>query len=194
MHNKIFATGFAFLALALYLTWIIVAEISSGWTYFRNQPAEIWNAVLYLVVYSIILIGNIRNDNGVYRGIFFFLSFMVIDQIFSLLYRYVDLLANISSASVSAMLYFALFTAFMGGEIFSGIMAYIHIFRYASGRSSSFFRAFLWTLIFVINLFVAALFLFLFTFGGLYLLMLVPFSEALMGVSILFTLLRLRRI
>ena len=200
--NKIGAVTFLGLGLACYLGFYLAIEIISGWTYFRSEPITVWNFMVALVCYLYLLITNIRNDNAAYTGIFMFISLIVLEGVFTIVDT-VRLRASLifaGNAGVSAS--FIGYCVLLATNVVIGILFYIATFRYMSGRSSDFKKLWIYGLLFgfalLIN--VASLMVFygyaavLTSPTSVLLACAIPFSELLVAIGIVFTLLRLKRL
>lgn len=199
--NKILATSLSGIALAILLSYHILGVILYGSSYFDFRT--LWNAALTLVVYTIIFVCNIRNDNFAYTGILGFVFFITFDNIYSLFVSGIfDAPALFSGqAEPGVVAIFALTLLGNAAMAVSGIVLYIWIRRYMFGVLSDFNKIRVMGIVFAGLLLVAAGFgIGLFMLLGLYdptflwLLYAQPVSEVVMAIAICFTLERLRRI
>ncbi len=191
-HNKILAVGLACLAMAAFLGYYLTAEILSEWTFFRSEPLQIWNFIITLLVYGLLLICNIRNDSFAYQGILMFVFYTAFDA-------FLSLLQGAANAIIVGMesLSWVLFFAFLVAKLVIGAFLYIYVSRYMRGFSVP------WKRIRIFGIVYAAILTLdwglycglLFGFGviSLFLFLTLSFSEALIGWCIVFTLERLRR-
>lgn len=73
--NKILAVTFLSLACLFFFGYYLYAEIQTSFTFFRSSD---WITILYFVLdaimYLILLLANIRNDDFAYTGIALFVS------------------------------------------------------------------------------------------------------------------------
>lgn len=195
--NKILAVSLSTIAF-LMLASSFALEVSLVGASFTS----LWNYLLYFLSYGMILFYNIRNDNNAYRGITLFVFFMAFDQIWSVFMGGIDLailfdMANPLSIVINVF-YLALVLA--GGVI--GFMLYAKIARYMVDPLASFRKVRIFAIVYAAILLVLfglslwSIFFFLGDVGSLALasLILLPLSEAIMAVAIIFTLERLRRI
>lgn len=197
--NKIFATGLSGIALAILLAYHIGGVIIYGSAYF--DFATIWNAALTLIVYGIIFVCNIRNDNLAYSGILAFVFFITFDHIYSLLMSGYNFAALFSSGAPAAIIAFIVTLLFNVAMVVSGVILYIRIRRYMIGLYSDFRKIRTLGIIFAGLLLIAvsvevALFIMigLFEPGFMWMLFAEPVSEVVMAAAVCFTLERLRRI
>ena len=195
--NKILAVSLSTIAF-LMLASSFALEVSLVGASFTS----LWNYLLYFLSYGMILFYNIRNDNNAYRGITLFVFFMAFNQIWSVFMGGIDLailfdMANPLSIVINVF-YLALVLA--GGVI--GFMLYAKIARYMVDPLASFRKVRIFAIVYAAILLVVfglslwSIFFFLGDVGSLALasLILLPLSEVIMVVAIIFTLERLRRI
>lgn len=163
---------------------------------------SLWNYLLYFLSYGMILFCNIRNDNNAYRGITLFVFFMAFDQIWSVFMGGIDLaiLFNMANPLSIVINVFYLALVLAGGVI--GFLLYAKIARYMVDPLASFRKVRIFAIVYAAILLVLfglslwSIFFFLGDVGSLALssLILLPLSEVIMAVAIIFTLERLRRI
>lgn len=199
--NKILATSLSGIALAILLSYHILGVIVYGSSYFDFRT--LWNAALTLVVYTIIFVCNIRNDNFAYTGILAFVFFITFDNIYNLFVSGIfDMPALFSGAADPAAIAIFVFTLLGNAAMaVSGIILYIWIRRYMFGILSNFNKIRIMGIVFAGLLLVAVgcgvgLFMVLGLFDSslLWFLYAEPVSEVVMAIAICFTLERLRRI
>lgn len=195
--NKILAVSLSTIAF-LMLASSFALEVSLVGASFTS----LWNYLLYFLSYGMILFYNIRNDNNAYRGITLFVFFMAFDQIWSVFMGGIDLAVLFNMANplsiVINVFYLALVLA--GGVV--GFMLYAKIARYMVDPLASFRKVRIFAIVYAAILLVLfglslwSIFFFLGDVGSLALasLILLPLSEVIMAVAIIFTSERLRRI
>lgn len=195
--NKILAVSLSTIAF-LMLSSSFALEVSLVGASFTS----LWNYLLYFLSYGMILFYNIRNDNNAYRGITLFVFFMAFDQIWSVFMGGIDLaiLFNMANPLSIVINVFYLALVLAGGVI--GFMLYAKIARYMVDPLASFRKVRIFAIVYAAILLVMfglslwSIFFFLGDVGSLALasLILLPLSEVIMAVAIIFTLERLRRI
>lgn len=195
--NKILAVSLSTIAF-LMLASSFALEVSLVGASFTS----LWNYLLYFLSYGMILFYNIRNDNNAYRGITLFVFFMAFDQIWSVFMGGIDLaiLFNMANPLSIVINVFYLALVLAGGVI--GFMLYAKIARYMVDPLASFRKVRIFAIVYAAILLVLfglslwSIFFFLGDVGSLALasLILLPLSEVIMAVAIIFTLERLRRI
>lgn len=195
--NKILAVSLSTIAF-LMLASSFALEVSLVGASFTS----LWNYLLYFLSYGMILFYNIRNDNNAYRGITLFVFFMAFDQIWSVFMGGIDLavLFNMANPLSIVINVFYLALVLTGGVI--GFMLYAKIARYMVDPLASFRKVRIFAIVYAAILLVLfglslwSIFFFLGDVGSLALasLILLPLSEVIMAVAIIFTLERLRRI
>ena len=201
-RNKIWAVSLSALAFALFLGYYVTMEVLSGWVFFRSDFLQIWNFLLYLLVYSIILFANIRNDNVAYMGILMFVFFTFFSRIWDLFPASNNLLASFSSGSPTLITLCAGFLVTALGQFVLGIMLYFRIHVYSRGRDDNYMRirvlgiCYGVALALCLSFRIALLILLQGAFGPAYtfLVFMIPLSEVVMSGAIVFTLERLRRL
>ena len=200
--NKTFAVAFSGAALIAFFAYYAVCEFNSGWTFFRADPWNLWDFAIYLLAYGIIFAANILNDNVAYRGILMFVFFTFLSRVFALFPASNNLIAAVNSGDPLLISLFVLFLALTLGQFAIGLLLYFWIYRYARGVSNDFVRVRVFAIVYAGILLASAalrgilLVLITGSFGPVYALMifLLPISEVLMSVAIVFTLERLRRL
>lgn len=195
--NKILAVSLSTIAFSM-LASSFALEVSLVGASFTS----LWNYLLYFLSYGMILFYNIRNDNNAYRGITLFVFFMAFDQIWSVFMGGIDLaiLFNMANPLSIVINVFYLALVLAGGVI--GFMLYAKIARYMVDPLASFRKVRIFAIVYAAILLVLfglslwSIFFFLGDVGSLALasLILLPLSEVIMAVAIIFTLERLRRI
>ena len=200
--NKIGALTFIVLGIAFFLGLYITVEIISDWTYFRSSPLNLWNFIITAVCYIFLLVTNIRNDNAAYSGIFMFITLIVLEGIFNI----IDIIRLYNSALFSGNFVvsgtFIGYCVFLVASVVIGVLFYISVYRYMSGRSNDFMRVRIFAIIFggILLTSTVALMVFYGYCGVLtsvtstLLAGAIPISELLMSVGVIFTLERLRRL
>ena len=197
-RNKILAITFAALACALFLSVYLYLEIATGWTYFRSDFRNLWNFILTAVVYSLILVANIRNDNIAYHGILMFVFIAAFSFVWGIIYGSIDLADTFLSGEAAYVLIAVGLLMFRIGAIALGFVLYAFIWRYGAMRLTSFkpvrMLAIAFAIVLTISCVFQALVLSMFGIETLFLSIGLPIAEALMAVAIIFTLERLRRL
>ena len=203
--NKIFAVGFAALSLAIFFAYYGVELGFNGLAFFTSNPFEIWNCIIVLIAYFTIFYCNVTNDAAAYRGIIMFLFLIVFSQILNLFPNLMILFLNFATLDPAIIAFTILEAVFLIGQVVVGVFLYLRVQGYRMMRYHDFRKIRLLSI-----LFSAALILSLgFSIGVLaygvtfstpldaflfyFLLFALPVSEALMSVSVIFTLERLRR-
>ena len=193
--NKILACTLSGLALAIFLAVQIVFILLEGANYFSFL--NIWNLVITLAVYSIIFIGNLRNDPFAYNGILMFIFMVVFDAVRSFTYDVVD---SFQSANIQIGLFFIVMAVFEAAMAVVGVLLYIRSRRYMSGLIGSWKKIRILSILFFAFLtlgvaFELAFLLLLGIYGPNYALLVSagPVSEILIAGAIVFTMERLRR-
>ena len=196
--NKILAVGFASLAIAVFLAEHVFITVQFGWGYYKNSPFTVFNILLTLFVYVFLLVTNIQNDDRAYSAIHVFLFFIVYDMVWAFL----PTGFNVISAFQVPWPWF-LFSIIMAIGVVAtgvfGVFSYINLFRYRIGRiafEKTWRFIWLFTLSFVAYSLVAIL-LMAYMLGGtgtaVTYAVLAFLPDALLALSVLFTVLRLRR-
>ena len=201
-RNKIMAVSLSGLAFALFAAYYLTVEILSGWVFFRRDFLQIWSFLLYLLVYSIILFANIRNDNVAYMGILMFVFFTFFSRIWDLFPASNNLVSSFSSGNPLLIGLCAGFLAAALAQFVLGIILYFRIHLYSRGRDDDYRRirtlgiAYSIALSLCLSFRIALLLLLQGTYGPAYtfLVFMIPLSEVIMSVAIVFTLERLRRL
>lgn len=200
--NKIGALTFIVLGIAFFLGLYITAEIISDWTYFRSSPLNLWNFMITAVCYLFLLVTNIRNDNAAYSGIFMFITLIVLEGIFNI----IDIIRLYNNALFSGNLVvsgtFIGYCVFLVASVVIGVLFYISVYRYMTGRSNDFMRVRIFAVIFGAILLTSTVALMVFygycgvltSVTSTLLAGAIPISELLMSVGVIFTLERLRRL
>ena len=200
--NKIGALTFIVLGIAFFLGLYITAEIISDWTYFRSSPLNLWNFMITAVCYIFLLVTNIRNDNAAYSGIFMFITLIVLEGIFNI----IDIIRLYNSALFSGNFVvsgtFIGYCVFLVASVVIGVLFYISVYRYMTGRSNDFIGFRIFAIIFGGILLVSTVALMVFygycgvltSVTSTLLAGAIPISELLMSIGVIFTLERLRRL
>ena len=199
-RNKFFAILFASLGLAAFVGYIIISGIGSGWA-ILSSPGTIISALLTLVIFSMLLVTNIQNDNAAFNAIAMFVFMVAWDMIWSLLpfnSSYSIILALSGDTGVKAIGIVAVISCALCAG--AGIAFFIYLYRYRLGRVE-FRKCNLWAWLFLAAVTLESIIEFvtlLLVFGPSgengALLALYVLPEVFMGISSLFTLQRLRRI
>jgi FtsH-binding integral membrane protein len=199
-HNKVLAILFASLALACFFGYYLTMECIYSWRYFQNDLTHFWNFFVYLIVYLIILIGNIRNDNIAYTGILMFIFYMAYDNAVTIIKSGNEVVKNLSSSGSFDPLFllYGLSWAGIVGIVFVGIFLYVRSAQYMRGSFTNFKVIRLLSILFascIILVFAFPLFMFLASgyFAALFIL-LINIADAFIGLSVIFTMERLRRV
>jgi len=197
-HNKFFAILFISLAILLFLAHYLYCEIVTGWRYLVSDPMELFNLVIYAIVYGVILYGNIKNNNIAYTGILLFLCMLVVDCLFDVIQnaRYG---ISLESGTIFLVLYLIQITITVS-VIVVGIVYYLGIQKYINFQSEDFKRLRILGIIFSSLLFVELLPIIILQilsgwYGalGLLLAFALPLSELFTSISCIWTVERLER-
>ncbi len=196
--NKILAVGLSGLATVLLCLCFFLDMSALNWMF---DFTTLWNYILYFIAYLIILICNIRNDNAAYRGITLFVFFMAFDQIWSGLMMGGTAFALFSVANpvLLALVIIYLIAVIVGGIL--GFILYGKIYKYLVNPLADYRPVRKYAIIYSSSLlFILALLIGMemyinpgasaLTIATIFLL---PISELIMSVAIVFTLERLYR-
>ena len=199
-RNKILAISFSGLALLAYLSYYLLLEIFTNWTYFRgsfsSNPFAIFSFAIGLFAYGTILIGNINNDPRAYRGISLFVAYTTFGAFLNIFFN------TLEGIVTGALLYVltSVRTIISVATLVVGIFLYINAWRYMLGNNNfkkvklfSFLFALILSAVSTLDIVLAIVFTSS-SIGTFFLLILLSLSEALLGWGILFTLRRLERI
>lgn len=196
--NKILAVGLSGLATILLCLCFFLDMSALSW---RFDFTTLWNYLLYFIAYLIIFICNVRNDNGAYRGITLFVFFMAFDQIWSGVMMGGSAFALFSGADpvsiTLAVIY--LLAVVVGGVL--GFILYAKILKYMVNPLADYRPVRKYGIIYSSSLFfILALLIGMEMYvspsaGALdiAIIFLLPISELIMSVAIVFTLERLYR-
>jgi hypothetical protein len=196
---KYLAILFASMATILMGTSFIISFYSY---YFSSGVGSwlftwLWDFVIYLVCYLLLLVGNIKNNNYAYQGMLGFVFFMV----FNLILPVLSTLLNIATGAWTSMLglmVVAFGLVYVAQAVF-GILAYILTYKYLRGTYYRLRRIVLFAILYALFLFIGY-----FATLGIYAIedtvvtltldeILLEISNVLFSVAIIFTVLRLRR-
>ena len=196
--NKIMAIAFCGLGIAVYIAQLVFLGVFIGWS---NYFAGFWsyiNIVITSVVYLMLLITNIQNDNRAYVAIELLTVFLIYDAIWAFL-PIGNNLFQFFGMGFPTWLYGLILVLTAGGVIGMGIPFLIFLIRYRLMRGS-YEQLSLWAYLFVGAVAldaIANIVIGIFLYGGdaksiaLQLLLVLP--DVFMMVACLFTLRRLRR-
>lgn len=196
--NKILAVGLSGLATVLLCLCFFLDMSALDWMF---DFTTLWNYLLYFIAYLIILICNIRNDNAAYRGITLFVFFMAFDQIWSGLMMGGTAFALFSGAdpvSLTLVIIYLL-SVIVGGVL--GFILYAKIFKYMINPLADYRPVRKYGIIYSSSLFFILALLIgtemyvnpLASALDIAVIFLLPISELIMSVAIVFTLERLYR-
>ena len=198
-HNKILACTLSGLALAIYLAVQVTFMVLSGTNYFSFL--NIWSVVLTIAVYTIIFSGNLRNDPFAYNGVLMFIFMSVFDAIRSLIVSGFDVATSFGGENVRLGVFFIITVLFEAAMAVIGILLYVQSRRYMLGYPVRWKIIRLLSILFfaclcVSTAFTLSILLLLGIAGPIYALLVVaePVSAVLIGLAIVFTMERLRRI
>jgi len=197
-HNKVLAILFISIALILMAIHYLTAEILSGWTYFQENPDEVWNLFVYAVCYLIILIGNIKNDSIAYTGILMFVCYTGLDAGSQIIDNGKDVIDYLKLVEFSPiMIPFFLECLSLVGLVFLGIFLYVRSYQYLKGTYNNFMAVRALAISFAACLALSGgLLISLLSFSVsivLAFVLIMPLSSFFVGLSIIFTVERLRR-
>lgn len=198
--NKILAVTFLSLACLFFFGYYLYAEIQTSFTFFRSSD---WITILYFVLdaimYLILLLANIRNDDFAYTGIALFVSMETFSYLQKLFYGQMSFVNILYSGSPLLILLGTFYILFLMGEAGVGIALYVLVVRYQRGYPH-FKPIRILGIFFACSIALASL-----TYVGLiagsglgagtiFAILATPLAEVFASVGIVFTLERLRRI
>ena len=198
--NKILAVTFLSLACLFFFGSYLYAEIQTSFTFFRSSD---WITILYFVLdaimYLILLVANIRNDDFAYTGIALFVSMETFSYLQKLFYGQMSFVNILYSGSPFLILLGTFYILFLMGEAGVGIALYVLVVRYQRGYPH-FKPIRILGILFACSIALASL-----TYVGLiagsglgtgtiFAILATPLAEVFASVGIVFTLERLRRI
>lgn len=198
-YKKYIAITLSSVAMALMIASFaleIVASVKAGSS--SISFSFLWNFAVYVIVYSLILIGNIQGTYLAYNGVLGYVFMVMFDAGISLFFRLGDTIVASLSANPTALILTVFYFLCFLGTFVTGLLTYIRIRGYLQSRYASYIGLRNWCLVFMIfsvllNIFQPTLYLILgvspFTFVVSCLL---PVSEAILSVAIYFTILRLK--
>lgn len=203
--NKIFAVSFLGLACFCFFGYYLLAEIDSSFAFFRNSD---WTVLLFFlldaVMYLILLVANIRNDDFAYTGIALFVSMETFSFIQELIYGQISSVNILTSGNPLLIVFYVFYILFLTAEAGTGAALYVFVVRYQRGYPNfKFVRIFgiLFACFIGLASLVSSLMLVLALgpnlVSSLSLLMsaiAIPLAETCASVGIVFTLERLKRI
>mgnify|MGYP006896540397 FL=1 len=198
--NKILAVSFLSLACVFFFGYYAYAEIRTSFTFFRSSD---WIAILYFVLdavmYLILLVANIRNDDFAYTGIALFVSMETFSYLQKLFYGQMSFVNVLYSGSPLLIILGTFYILFLAAEAGVGIALYVLVVRYQ--RGFPYFKPIrILGILFACSIALASLSYFgLFLgsgidAGAIFSLLATPMAEVFASVGIVFTLERLRRI
>lgn len=161
-------------------------------------PLSFYNFAIMMVVYLILLIGNIKSNNFAYNGMLMYIFMTVFSAIEILFISGIVNFQALFSLDAATMVVVLLYTVFQVAGIVAGIFAYIRTRQYLTGSAISYINVRNWALIFVILQIIStgltpALYLLLgYSANAVLLAFLEPISEVFICLGIYFTVLRLR--
>ncbi|OPZ37503.1 MAG: hypothetical protein BWY98_00092 [Tenericutes bacterium ADurb.BinA155] len=197
-HNKVFAVGFSSIALVLFFAYYLTVEILFKWTFFQSDISQLWNFFVYLVVYLIILIGNIRNDSIAYQGILMFVCYKAFDSATTIVRSGRSVIETFQGEWTPLYLLYGISWLAVAGVVFLGIFLYVRSYQYLKGSFNHFIEIRILAILFAVCLFLSISFtLFLVIAGGysnsIMLFFLLDFADIAIGIATIFTMERLRR-
>lgn len=199
-YKKSFAILFSTLGLALYAANVVAMAIGG----YLTGVFDLLSITITLFAYMIILTGNIRSDNYAYQGVGMFILWTTISYIYSYFIGFVDMVAALWSGSPELLVLSILVFLFLGGAITCGVLSYVRIRQYLTGRYNNYDRVRNWTLGFVICLAISSSlypFLIIFTYMNagvnmtwyVFIIGIAPYvSDICIAIACYFTVLRLR--
>lgn len=200
-RNKICAVSFASLGVITFVLQSIFYGLEFGWNVYVQSPFRMISVLITLVVFVMLLVTNIQNDNRAISAIFMFVFMVAWGAFLSLIPTSSDLNLYGAFSGNGLLVTLAVFELlFTAATVGAGVTFYVFLVRYTMGRTP-FGRCFLWSLLFLGALIISgvletALFFTLFTpdkFLALYLALNI-FPDLFMGAAVVFTLLRLKRV
>lgn len=199
-YKKTFAILFCTLGLALYASNVVAMAIGG----YLTGAFDILSIALTLGAYMIILTGNIQSDNYAYQGVGLFILWTTISYVMSYFLSFIDMVSALWSGSPQLLVLSILVFLFIGAAVTCGVISYIRIRQYLSGRYSNYEAVRNWTLGFTICLTISSSlypFLIIFTYasagvnltGYVFMVSIAPYlSDICIAIACYFTVLRLR--
>jgi hypothetical protein len=198
-RNKYLAVFFSSVALAFLLSdflleVILIAEGYSALTW--ESPLSLWNFVVLGICYGWLLAGNLRNDHRAYSGLLMFVFMSFIGSIESLFFFELLNFQILFSKDAQLIALALVLLGILVVEVISGIMTFVRIRQYLSGRYFSYKGVWIWCLVFVFfavasNCIWPIIYAIEGTLSSTLTLVLLPLSEAFAAVACFFTTLRL---
>lgn len=201
-RNKILAVGFASLGMLCLLGYYLTCEITSGWAYFRNNPLDIWNFAIALFAYGVILVCNLRNDSMAYQGITLFVFYTAFSAALNFIQGAITSVIYSAMGQTTGIIIDVFYGLLWAATAVIGIMLYIYIYKYMAGRYVSWMKIRVFSILYAcllgvwaaLMIWIDCLYIGYVDFAVLVILTALPLSEFFIGVSIVFTLERLRRV
>lgn len=199
-YKKTFAIFFATAGLALYAMNVIAMAIAG----YLTGPFDIISILITIWAYMMILSGNIQSNDYAYNGVGMFILWTTISYIISYFTSFLNLVSSLWSGSPQILVLSILVFLFLGGAVTCGVLSYVRIRQYLTGRYNNYERVRNWTLAFVICLAISSSlypFLIIFTYMAasyqltwyVFVISIAPYiSDICIAIACYFTVLRLR--
>ena len=199
--NKFFALFFLTLAFG-FLVFEFAFDIATFGISYVMTFSNIWNHLLLIACFVVLLIMNIRNDDRAYIGLSLFVFFVAFDGIFGVgdSFQYAIYWLNNGKSFVGLLYLLSIF--FWLGQLGLGVVTYLFLARYRFGRTNNFKLVRLFSILFFVALVLTTISTFSLLFlsdsgygietylsSGSYFL-----AEIAAGAACIFTLNRLRRL
>lgn len=200
-YKKYIAVVCAIIAILLMLTNFgmeLAYIVVNNSTNLVTLVLTLWNLVVYLIAYFLILIGNLQGSYNAYNGMLCYIFMFIFDAAQLLFFSSETGIASWFSGSAIVMVMALLYFLFAVAALTTGIMTYIRTREYITSRYASYEGLRNWCLAFVIcSILMNATGPVFEGFAGLWswstaMLYLLPISEVFISVSIYFTVLRLK--
>lgn len=200
-YKKYLAIATSAIALVLMLTnfgFELAYEVVNSPSDVVTIVLSLWNLVVYLIAYFLILLGNIQGSYNAYNGMLAYIFMFIFDAARALFFSSGIGVSTWASGSVLLIFIGVLYFLFTVLALTSGIMTYIRTRQYIVSHYTSYRGVRNWCLAFMIcsllmnvsgPVLEAIEGVFPWYYPPLYLL---PISEAFISVSIYFTVLRLK--
>jgi hypothetical protein len=199
-YKKYVAIATAVIATALMVSSFaisLVSQIKGGSASSGLSLSSFWNFAVFSVVYLTILIGNIQGSYSAYNGVLGYIFMFTFNAILQTFFSSVDGINVWFTGSPGMIVFFLFYFSLIAGSAVTGVMTYIRIRQFLSGRYSSYKGMRNWCLFFMIASIIVSgfspLLLFLESRSvDVLIYVLLPLSEVFISVSIYFTVLRLK--
>lgn len=199
-YKKYVAIATAVIATALMISSFAISlgsQIKGGFSSDGLSLSSFWNFAVFSVIYLTILIGNIQGSYSAYNGVLGYIFMFTFNAVITAFFSSVDGVSVWFTGSLGLIAFFLFYFSFIVGSAVTGVMTYLRIRQYLSGRYSSYQGLRNWCLFFMIASIIVSgfspLLLFLESRSlDVLIYVLLPLSEVFISVSIYFTVLRLK--